>query len=175
MSAWVYDCPEKGITAKGYDQIAAKFTGTSVRVSAGQYNHGIFISLHNWDEEYKLTHPAAYLGGILRGSLSVTVADTCYVTCAKTKIKVILEYLEDGWLGKSQNRVVGVIFSYDPENDVPDQHIKGVSQKDIIARVEGAWKDKIYYTLGNGPFAKGDVSFFLCHNPPLFSIHVDYS
>ena len=68
VSAFYIDCPEKGISAKGYDQLSAKFTGTSVRVVAGAHNLGIFITLKNRDnEEYQLTHPAAYLGGILRG------------------------------------------------------------------------------------------------------------
>lgn len=68
VSAFFVDCPEKGISARGYDQLSAKFTGTSVRVVAGAHNLGIFINLKNRDdEEYQLTHPAAYLGGFLRG------------------------------------------------------------------------------------------------------------
>lgn len=154
VSAFYIDCPAKGISAKGYDQLSAKFTGTSVRVVAGAHNLGIFITLKNRDnEEYQLTHPAAYLGGLLRGSLSVSVADTCYITCPKTGLKVILEYQEEGWLGRSQNKVMGVIFKYDPNNDSTTK-IKDVSDKDILARIEGSWQDKVYYTLGNKPFAK---------------------
>lgn len=68
VSAFYVECPEKGISACGYDQLSAKFTGTSVRVVPGEYNKGIYITLHRWDnEEYHLTHPAAYLGGFLRG------------------------------------------------------------------------------------------------------------
>lgn len=68
VSAFWVDCPEKGITAKGYDQLSAKFTGTSIRVTPGAHNLGIFITLHKWDnEQYQLTHPAAHLGGLLRG------------------------------------------------------------------------------------------------------------
>lgn len=68
VSAFWVDCPEKGITAKGYDQLSAKFTGTSIRVTPGAHNLGIFITLHSRDEEqYQLTHPAAHLGGLLRG------------------------------------------------------------------------------------------------------------
>lgn len=68
VSAFWIDCPEKGIMARGYDQIRAKFTGTSIRVSAGSHNHGIFIMLKSRDnEEYQLTHPAAHVGGLLRG------------------------------------------------------------------------------------------------------------
>ncbi|KAF2444120.1 oxysterol-binding protein-like protein [Karstenula rhodostoma CBS 690.94] len=154
VSAFYIDCPEKGISARGFDQLSAKFTGTNIRVVAGAHNLGIFITLASRDnEEYQLTHPAAYLGGLLRGSLSVSVADSCFVTCAKSKIKVILEYLEEGWLGRTQNKVVGVIFKYDPNNDNKTK-IKDVSDKDVLARIEGCWQQKVYYTLGNQPFAK---------------------
>ncbi|KAK3207383.1 hypothetical protein GRF29_103g870132 [Pseudopithomyces chartarum] len=154
VSAFYIDCPEKGISARGFDQLSAKFTGTNIRVVAGAHNLGIFITLNSRDnEEYQLTHPAAYLGGLLRGSLSVSVADSCFVTCAKTKIKVILEYLEEGWLGRSQNKVLGVIFKYDPSNDNKTK-IKDVSDKDVLARIEGSWQTKVFYTLGSQPFAK---------------------
>ncbi|KAH8724622.1 hypothetical protein GQ44DRAFT_617900 [Phaeosphaeriaceae sp. PMI808] len=154
VSAFYVDCPAKGVSAKGYDQLSAKFTGTSVRVVAGAHNLGIFITLKNRDnEEYQLTHPAAYLGGLLRGSLSVSVADSCYVTCPKTGLKVILEYLEEGWLGRTQNKVQGVIYKYDPKNDTITK-IKDVADKDVLARIEGCWQDKIYYTIGNKPFNK---------------------
>lgn len=182
VSAFYIDCPEKGIAARGFDQLSAKFTGTSIRVIAGAHNLGIFITLQNRDnEEYQLTHPAAYLGGILRGefgqlsfasvvtnqlpgSLSVSVADTCYVTCSKTRIKVILEYLEEGWLGRSQNKVLGVIFTYDPDNDTMTK-IKDVPEKAVLGRIEGNWQDKIYYTLGSQPFNKSSVSVFLSSSP----------
>lgn len=170
VSAFYIDCPEKGISAKGFDQLSAKFTGTNIRVIAGAHNLGIFINLKNRDnEEYQLTHPAAYLGGLLRGALSVSVADSCYVTCAKTKIKVILEYLEEGWLGRSQNKVLGVIFRYDPNNDTKTK-IKEVSDKDVLARVEGCWQDKIYYTLGSQSFAKNSDKHLLLDLNPLYPV-----
>ncbi|OJD19866.1 hypothetical protein AJ78_00226 [Emergomyces pasteurianus Ep9510] len=147
VSAFYVDCPQRGITARGFDQISAKFTGTSIRVTPGQHNLGIFVTLRERDnEEYQLTHPAAHLGGLLRGTLSITVADTCFITCAKTRIKAILQYLDEGWIGKAQNRVVGAIFSYDPENDTKFK-IKDVPEADILARIEGCWHEKIYYTL----------------------------
>jgi hypothetical protein len=76
----------------------------------------------------------------------VTVGDHCYMTCAKTKIKTILQYVEEGWLGKTQNRVEGVIFRYDPENDNKTR-IRDVPEKDILARTSGNWRDKLYYSL----------------------------
>jgi hypothetical protein len=148
VSAFYVDCPEKGITARGFDQISAKFTGTSVRVTPGEHNLGIFITIaRRNNEQYQLTHPAANLGGLLRGSLNVTVGDICYVTCPLTKIKTILHYHEEGWLGKTQNKVEGVIFRYDPENDNKTR-VKDVPDKDVLARVSGNWKDKLYFSLG---------------------------
>ncbi|KAL9590569.1 MAG: hypothetical protein Q9203_000621 [Teloschistes exilis] len=147
VSAFWVDCPVKGISACGFDQLSAKFTGTTVRVTPGAHNLGIFINIqHRDNEEYRLTHPAAQLAGILRGSLSITVADTCYITCPKSRIKVILHYLEEGWLGKAQNRVSGVVFHYDPDNDTTTR-IKDVSEKDVLARLDGCWQDQVRYTL----------------------------
>ncbi len=112
------------------------------------HNLGIFITVASrGDEEYQLTHPMASLGGLLRGSLAVTVADVCFVTCPQTRLKAVLHYLEEGWLGKSQNRVVGVVYRYDPENDRVAK-LKDIPEKDIVARIEGCWRDKIYYSLG---------------------------
>ncbi|KAM5488189.1 hypothetical protein McanCB56680_000068 [Microsporum canis] len=147
VSAFWVDCPQRGITARGFDQISAKFTGTSVRVTPGQHNLGIFITLARRDnEEYRLTHPAAHLGGLLRGSLSVSVADTCYVTCPKTRTKAILQYLEDGWLGKAQHRVSGAIFRYDPDRD-DRTRLRDVPPADLLAEIQGSWHDQIYFSL----------------------------
>ncbi|KAI9745942.1 MAG: hypothetical protein M1818_000623 [Claussenomyces sp. TS43310] len=149
VSAFYVDCPAKGLSARGFDQISAKFTGTSVKVTPGEHNLGIFINIaRRDDEQYRLTHPAAHLGGLLRGSLSVTVGDLCYITCPKTKMKTILHYLEEGWLGKAQNRMEGVIFKYDPDND-DKTRIRDVPEKDILAYINGNWRDKIYFSLAS--------------------------
>lgn len=154
VSAFFVDCPARGITARGYDQLSAKFTGTAIKVTPGAHNLGIFITLaRRGNEEYQLTHPAAQLGGLLRGALSVSVADVCFVTCPKTRIKVILHYLEEGWLGKSQNRVQGVMFQYDPDNDKYTR-IKDVPQKDILANIDGCWQEQIYYSIPSTPAVK---------------------
>jgi oxysterol-binding protein-related protein 9/10/11 len=151
VSAFYVDCPEKGISARGFDQLSAKFTGTSIKVTAGEHNLGIFITLHKRDDEqYQLTHPAAHLGGLLRGSLSVTVGDQCLVTCPKTKLKSILHYQEEGWVGKTQNKVEGVIFHYDPEND-DKVRIRDVPEKDIVARLLGNWRERTYFSGGSKP------------------------
>ena len=82
----------------------------------------------------------------MRGALAITVSDTCYVTCPKTRIKVILQYLEDGWIGRAQNRVEGVVFRYDPDMDTTTK-IKDVPESDILARISGSWHGQVYFTL----------------------------
>ncbi|KAI5286511.1 hypothetical protein KEM54_006731 [Ascosphaera aggregata] len=165
VSAFYVDCPKSGVVARGFDQISAKFTGTSVRVSPGQHNLGIFINLTKRDnEEYRLTHPDAHLGGLLRGALSISVADTCYITCAQTRIKTILTYLPDGWLSAAQHKVTGVVLRYDPEYDDKTK-IKDIPEEDILARIDGSWQGKIYYTLANS-----DKKELLIDVLPLFPV-----
>lgn len=60
-------------------------------------------------------------------------------------MKTILTYQEESWLGKAQNRVHGVIFRYDPDNDNRTR-LKDVPEKNVLARLEGCWHDQIYYT-----------------------------
>lgn len=151
VSAFYISCPEKGLRARGFDQITAKFTGTSIKVMPGEHNLGIFITVEQRDHEtYQLTHPAAHLGGFLRGALSVTVGDMAYITCPETKLKAILHYYDEGWLTRSVNKVEGIIFRYDPEND-DKQRIRDVPDEDILVRLGGPWKDKIVFTIGPKP------------------------
>jgi oxysterol-binding protein-related protein 9/10/11 len=125
-----------------------------VRVTPGIYNRGIFITLNQRDnEEYQLAHPAASLGGLLRGSLYISVADTCTVTCAQTKLKCLLTYVEESWFGKAQNRVHGLIFRYDPADDKYTR-VKDVPDKDILVKIEGCWQEQITYTIPNSPAVK---------------------
>ncbi|KAL1891175.1 hypothetical protein Sste5346_007808 [Sporothrix stenoceras] len=152
VSAFYISCPERGLHARGFDQITAKFTGTSIKVMPGEHNLGIFITLEKRDNEtYQLTHPAAHLGGLLRGALSVSVGDMAYITCPETKLKAILHYYDEGWLSRSTNKVDGVIFRYDPEND-DKMRIRDVPDEDVLVRLSGAWKEKISFTMGPKPF-----------------------
>ncbi len=70
-----------------------------------------------------------------------------------TRLKAILHYMEEGWLGKAQNRLQGVIFKYDPNND-NKARVKDVSDSDIVGRVEGCWHEQVYFTRGSKPFDK---------------------
>lgn len=154
VSAFYAECPDKNISMRGYDQLSAKFLGTSIRVTPGNFNEGIFITLHGrGDEEYQLTHPTAYLGGFIRGNLSVTVADSCTITCPKTGLTVLLNYVGESYFGKTQNKVEGVIYKSEGESSTYDA-IKDVPDKVVLARINGSWKDKIYLSNGSTDFKK---------------------
>jgi len=77
---------------------------------------------------------------------------------------VILEYQEEGWLGKTKNLMKGVIFRYDPDNDTKTK-IKEVKDDDVVARLEGCWHEEIYYTLGNKSFDKSVCVESFYHAP----------
>lgn len=84
-----------------------------------------------------------------------------YITCPETKLKAILRYYDDGWLGRTTNKVEGIIFKYDPENDDKMQ-IKDVPQEDILVRLGGPWKEKVVFTVGPTPL----VSFVMMFTSP---------
>ncbi|RKF82120.1 Oxysterol-binding protein-like protein 1 [Golovinomyces cichoracearum] len=148
VSAFIAECPEMGLRACGFDQLTARFTGMSVKVTPGEHNLGIYINLTKRDnEEYHLTHPAAHISGFLIGGINVTICEECYITCEKTKIKTILNYIEEGWLGRARNKVEGVIFKYDPNNDHISK-IKEVPESDILARISGFWKESVHFSYG---------------------------
>lgn len=126
------------------DQIAAKFTGTTIKVQSGEQNEGIFVNLKARGEEYKCTHPTASVCGFLRGSLYAAVQDTAVISCAKTGLKTIIYYKDEPWIGKPKQAVEGVIFRYDPNSRTRIDNIRDVPEDAIVARLEGSWKGKIY-------------------------------
>ncbi|KAK5329085.1 hypothetical protein LTR70_000921 [Exophiala xenobiotica] len=154
VSAYWVECPSRGLVARGYDQISAKFSGTYVKVIPGNHNKGLYVTLKNrGNEEYHMTHPESQLNGFLRGNLYISVADVVHITCPKTKLKALLNYVEESYFGKSQNKVTGVIYRYDPASDKYTKP-KDVPDNDILVKVEGDWKDKVYYTIPSSKAVK---------------------
>lgn len=68
------------------------------------------------------------------------------MTCPKTKLKAILHYLGDSWLGKAKHRVEGIVYEYGGEEDNITK-IKDVPPKAVRAKIEGSWMTQTYYTL----------------------------
>ncbi|CAG8735874.1 45444_t:CDS:2 [Gigaspora margarita] len=140
VSAFHYNCEETGVSAYGIDHISAKFTGTTVKIGPGDQNKGVYINLAKRDnEEYLLSHPVASVQGWLKASLYITVGECCIVTCPKTKLKAILEYKDERWIGKPKFAIEGKIFRYDPNND-DIKKLKSVDDKDVVAEINGTWR-----------------------------------
>jgi hypothetical protein len=74
------------------------------------------------------------------------VADICTVTCPSTSLRAVLHYVEEGWLGRSQNLVIGCVYATTPSTPVYSKP-KEVPSSLIIAHISGCWQDKLYYTL----------------------------
>ncbi|EEB07288.1 oxysterol binding protein [Schizosaccharomyces japonicus yFS275] len=147
VSAYYVCCPSKGVEVYGLDQIAAKFTGGSIRVLPGGHNRGVYVRFPERDnEEYLCTHPSGSVGGVLRGNMHINMHDSTFITCPKTGLKVILTYTEESWLGKPKSLVNGVIFKYDPKDD-KYHTIKSVPSSLILAKFHGSWRNCIFYEL----------------------------
>jgi hypothetical protein len=106
ISAYVAACPARHITLSGIDQITVRvLASTSVRVSSGAMNKGLFVSLdggHGAGERYQITHPVAHVNGVLRGSFYATVHESTIITCTGGSgvgdgefLRAIVEYKEE--------------------------------------------------------------------------------
>ena len=106
ISAYVAACPARHITLSGIDQISVRvLASTSVRVSSGAMNKGLFVSLdggHGAGERYQITHPVAHVNGVLRGSFYATVHESTIITCTGGSgvgngefLRAIVEYKEE--------------------------------------------------------------------------------
>lgn len=75
----------------------------AVRLGPGPLNKGVFIRIKRdgpgKGEEYQITHPAAQVNGILKGSYYGTMSDQISVTVrggdASTRLRVLLDYKDE--------------------------------------------------------------------------------
>jgi hypothetical protein len=99
ISAFHYSVPARGISASGIDQISAKVSGTTVKISPGSANKGIFVRIDEGNgkgERYRITHPTASVNGLLTGRFYATVGDSTIVSIeGGENWRVVLEYKEE--------------------------------------------------------------------------------
>ena len=152
VSAYHAVCPSRHLELTGIDQISAKVSGTTVRVMPGSFNKGIFVRITGGDgagEMYHITHPVASVNGLLRGSFYVTVGDSTIITCSDgkdgKKLRAIIEYKEESWLGKAHFLLEGVIHEYDPKETVHEEwtRVKHVPRDRVLAVFDGSWRGRI--------------------------------
>ncbi|KAG9311827.1 hypothetical protein JVU11DRAFT_8074 [Chiua virens] len=172
VSAYYAICPARSIEMRGIDQISAKISGTTVRVTPGSYNKGIFININGGPgegEEYHITHPVAGVNGILRGSFYVTVADSTIITCTGGKgeesYRAVIEYKEEVsrlldrrrllliWshhgcshgLGEpiSSSKALSTRMTKTKRNTRKWTKVKHVPQSRVVAFFDGCWRNHI--------------------------------
>ena len=81
-------CPVRSLELFGINQISAKVSGMTLRVSPGQYNQGIFVRIMGGfgeGEWYHIMHPVVSVNGILRGSFYVTVGESMIINVSGGK------------------------------------------------------------------------------------------
>lgn len=158
VSAAYYYCPEKGIEAVCVDQIVARVAFPSVRLGPGPQNKGVFVRITRKGpgegEEYQITHPDAQVNGILKGAYYGTMSDSISVTCRGgggegnlTRLRTLVEYKEESWIGKPRFALEGVMYRYD-EGDVSAESwtkIKQVPVDKVVGYLEGNWMKMIKY------------------------------
>ncbi|KAF5350987.1 hypothetical protein D9756_008295 [Leucocoprinus leucothites] len=162
VSAYYASCPQRNIEMSGIDQISAKVSGTTVRVSPGQFNQGIFVNITGGPgegERYHITHPVASVNGILRGSFYVTVSESSIITCTGgkpgTKFRAIIEYKEESWLGRAHFLAEGVIHTvHEGETEHEEwTKVKHVPADRIVAVFDGSWRGHIRWRrVGGGSY-----------------------
>ncbi|KAG6331828.1 hypothetical protein ID866_7258 [Astraeus odoratus] len=168
VSAYYASCPTRFIEMKGIDQISAKVSGTTLRVAPGSFNKGIFIDITGGPgegERYHITHPVASVNGILRGSFYITVADSTIITCTggngSQRLRAVIEYKEESWIGKAHFLVEGVIHTYEEDEAEYEQwtKVKHVPQSCVIAHLEGCWKGHVRWRrTASAPASRSSIS-----------------
>ncbi|CDO75437.1 hypothetical protein BN946_scf184693.g6 [Trametes cinnabarina] len=160
ISAFYATCPSRHVEMCGVDQISAKVSGTTLRVMPGSFNKGIFVRITGEPgagETYHITHPVASVNGLLRGSFYITVGDTTIITCSGgkdgQKLRTIIEYKEESWLGRAQFMCEGVIHTYEPKESVHEEwtRVKHVPRDRILAVFDGSWRYKIRWKRVDAP------------------------
>ncbi|KAH9849622.1 hypothetical protein C2E23DRAFT_736864 [Lenzites betulinus] len=160
VSAFHASCPSRHLELAGVDQISAKVSGTTLRVMPGSFNKGLFVRITGppgEGETYHITHPVASVNGLLRGSFYVTVGETTIITCSGgadgQKLRAIIEYKEESWLGRAQFALEGLIYTYDPKETVHEEwtRVKHVPRERVLAVFDGSWRQRIRWKRVDAP------------------------
>ncbi|KAL5507138.1 hypothetical protein ACEPAH_6594 [Sanghuangporus vaninii] len=171
ISAYYATCPARGVSMMGIDQISARVSGAGVRISPGSQNKGIFVRLNNGPgrgEQYLITHPSAMVNGMLRGNFYATISDSTIITCSgiagedkgRERLRAILEYKDESWLGNAKFAVEGVVHKYleGDEDHKEWTKVKHVPKSAALAYFEGSWRGRIRWRRAEGSYASSSPS-----------------
>ncbi|KAL5485067.1 hypothetical protein ACEPAI_7709 [Sanghuangporus weigelae] len=163
ISAYYATCPARGVSMMGIDQISARVSGASVRISPGSQNKGIFVQLRDGPgkgEQYDITHPCAMVNGMLRGNFYATISESTIITCSgiagedkgRERLRAILEYKDESWLGNAKFAVEGVVHKYLEGDETHKEwtKVKHVHKSAALAYFEGSWRGRIRWRRAEG-------------------------
>ncbi|KAF7323647.1 hypothetical protein MKEN_00585400 [Mycena kentingensis (nom. inval.)] len=173
VSAYYAKCPSRSLELYGIDQISARVSGTTLRVSPGQFNKGLYVNITGGPgkgEQYNLNHPIAHVNGLLRGSFYVTVSESTIISCVggNQRFRAVIEYKEESWLGKAHYLVEGVIHTV---VDGETQHnewtkVKHVPLPRVVAVFDGSWRGRIRWRrVGVGSYPNATPSYASSPSP----------
>ncbi|KAF7291928.1 hypothetical protein MIND_01218200 [Mycena indigotica] len=180
VSAYYASCPDRFVELYGIDQISARVSGTTLRVSPGHYNKGLHINITGGPgagEQYNINHPIASVNGLLRGSFYVTVADSTIISCVggNQRFRAIIEYKEESWLGRAHFLLEGVIHTV-VEGDTQHNEwtkVKHVPLPRVVAVFDGSWRGRIRWRrVGVGSYPDTTPSSYSSPSPSHVSLAV---
>lgn len=91
------------------------------------------------------------MNGILKGSYYGTMSDVVSVTVrggqSGTKLRTLIEYKEESWLGKPRFALEGVIYRSTEAEGAEYTKVKSVPGDKVVAHLEGNWMRQIRYRL----------------------------
>ncbi|KAJ7054499.1 hypothetical protein C8F01DRAFT_491872 [Mycena amicta] len=178
VSAYYAACPSRSLELYGIDQISARISGTTLRVSPGHYNKGLHVNITGGPgagEQYNINHPIASVNGLLRGSFYVTVAESTIISCVggNQRFRAIIEYKEESWLGRAHFLVEGVIHTV-VEGDTQHNEwtkVKHVPLPRVVAVFDGSWRGRVRWRrVGVGSYPDTTPSSYSSPSPSHVSL-----
>nr|KAJ3419458.1 hypothetical protein HK105_006938 [Polyrhizophydium stewartii] len=148
ISAFTYTTDDEAIAACGLDHVVARFTGTSFKVGAGEYNAGVYVLLRDSGEEYNISHPWATVNGWLTGSPYIVVSDQVVIVCPKSGLKA-------SYFTRPKFAIEGKIFRHDYSKDAgwsdkerrDAEKLSKIPAADVLCTLSGAWNSRITYRM----------------------------
>ncbi|ORY93799.1 hypothetical protein BCR43DRAFT_443635 [Syncephalastrum racemosum] len=128
VSSYFYSCPDHHILIEGDIRPKSKFLGNSVATIMQGESHVILTNRHN--ERYEITMPNIYGRGILFGTMTMELGDSCKVRCVTSDLACDLEFKTKGFFSGQWNSVVG--------------KIKKESTQEVLCEVSGQWSNELY-------------------------------
>ncbi len=147
-TAFSYECPALGLKVTGICQIAAKFTGTAVKLKH-LYGMTLSVLVDGKEEEYRITFPRGLLKGLLVFNPYVQLEGLGTITCRNTGLRAVIDFKEEKWYSLSRTFLIhGFISKYNVRTvTAPPKKMMDLYPGEVIlANISGNWRGEVYLT-----------------------------